>query len=54
MPRPKPPEPIKPRNLRMSDTEWAKFKEMGGAAWLRKLMRARPPGYYTVFKRPSA
>lgn len=53
MPRPKPPEILKPRYLRMSDSEWAKFKEMGGADWLRKIMRARPLAYYEVFERPK-
>ena len=51
MPRPKPPEPLKGRQIRMSDTEWAKFKEMGGADWLRKIMLSRPPSYYKVFER---
>jgi hypothetical protein len=53
VPRPKPPEPLKPRQLRMSDTEWLKFKEMGGADWLRKFMRTRPSTYYQVFQRPD-
>ena len=53
MPRPKPPEILKPRYLRMSDSEWARFKEMGGADWLRKIMRTRPPKYYEVFERPK-
>lgn len=53
MPRPKPPEPLKPREVRMSDTEWTKFKELGGAAWLRRFMGARPDGYYEVFKKPD-
>ena len=35
MPRPKPPEPLKPRAVRMSDTEWEMFKHIGGADWLR-------------------
>jgi hypothetical protein len=39
--------------LRMSDTEWKRFKEMGGAAWLRKMMRTRPARYYEVFQRPE-
>ena len=37
----------------MSDSEWTKFKEMGGADWLRKIMRTRPPAYYEVFERPK-
>ena len=53
MPRPKPAEPLKHRYLRMSDSEWAKFKEMGGADWLRKIMRTRPSTYYEVFERPK-
>ena len=51
MPRPKPPSPLKPRPVRMSDEEWAKFKELGGAEWLRRFMGSRPDGYYKVFKR---
>ena len=35
MPRPKPPEEIKPRTVRMSDAEWEMFKHIGGADWLR-------------------
>ena len=35
MPRPKPIEPLKPRAVRMSDTEWESFKHLGGADWLR-------------------
>jgi len=35
MPRPKPPEPLKPRAVRMNDTEWEMFKHLGGADWLR-------------------
>ena len=53
MPRPKPPEILKPRYLRMSDSEWTKFKEMGGADWLRRIMRTRPLNYYEVFERPK-
>ena len=51
MPRPKPPEPLKGRQIRMSDSEWEKFQEMGGAAWLRKAMGTRPRNYYEVFQR---
>lgn len=53
MPRPKPPEPLKGRQIRMADSEWAKFQEMGGADWLRRIMRTRPRNYYEVFERPS-
>ena len=51
MPRPKPPAPLKARYVRLSDEEWEKFKEMGGAEWLRKAMRTRPRNYYEVFQR---
>jgi hypothetical protein len=37
----------------MSDSEWEKFQEMGGADWLRRIMRTRPKNYYAVFERPS-
>jgi len=37
----------------MADSEWAKFQEMGGADWLRRVMRTRPRNYYEVFERPS-
>jgi len=53
MPRPKPPEPLKGRYLRMSDSEWAAFKELGGAEWLRKMMKTKPRNYYEVFQRPE-
>jgi hypothetical protein len=49
MPRPKPPEPLIGRQVRMSDTEWLKFKELGGADWLRKHVNKKakfPKGYY--------
>ena len=51
MPRPKPPAPLKARYVRLSDEEWEKFQEMGGAEWLRKAMRTRPHNYYEVFQR---
>jgi hypothetical protein len=49
MPRPKPPEELKPRAVRMSDVEYAKFKEWGGANRLRMMLDAQPEGYYKVF-----
>ena len=52
MSRPKPPAPLKARFVRLSDEEWEKFREMGGAEWLRKVMRTRPKNYYEVFERP--
>ena len=54
MPRPKPPAPLKARFVRLSDEEWGKFKEMGGADWLRKTLNARPAKYYDVFLKPSS
>ena len=53
MPRPKPPQPLKPREIRMSDEQWEKFKAHGGAAWLRKLIGGRPDKYWQVFQRPD-
>ena len=41
MPRPKPPSPLKGRNIRMSDVEWLMFKELGGADWLRKYVKQK-------------
>jgi len=37
----------------MSDAEWAAFKELGGAEWLRKMMKTKPRNYYEVFQRPE-
>ena len=51
MPRPKPPDELKPRAVRMSDKEWQLFKEWGGSERLRKMMGTQPTGYYSVFKR---
>ena len=50
MPRPKPPEPLKSRFIRLSDTEWETFKSLGGADWLRKFMRSKPLKYHEVFQ----
>jgi hypothetical protein len=49
MPRPKPPAPLKARYVRLSNEEWLKFKELGGAEWLRKYVNSKakyPTGYY--------
>ena len=35
MPRPKPELPLIVRSVRMNDTQWAAFDELGGADWLR-------------------
>jgi hypothetical protein len=41
MPRPKPEMPLKFRNMRMSDLEWLMFQELGGADWLRKIVKTK-------------
>lgn len=38
----------------MADSEWAKLKALGGAAWLRRFLGAKPDGYYDVFQRRDA
>lgn len=52
MPRPKPPAPLVPRYVRMSDRHWLIFKELGGAEWLRAELEKKakmPKKYYDVF-----
>jgi hypothetical protein len=39
--------------MRLSDSEWTKFKEAGGAEWLRKVLGTKPRRYYEVFKQPE-
>ena len=41
MPRPKPPMPLKGRQVRMSDIEWLIFLDLGGADWLRKIVKQK-------------
>lgn len=53
MPRPKPPEELKARSIRMSDSEYIKFKEWGGGERLRRMMGGQPEKYFTVFQRPE-
>ena len=43
MPRPKSPEPIKIRYIKMSDRQWLMFNELGGADWLRKFVEKKAP-----------
>lgn len=53
MPRPKPPMPLKGRQIRMSDAEWLMFKELGGAEWLRTYVKQKaklPAAHYQTFK----
>ena len=53
MPRPKPVEELKSRSVRMSDAEYLKFKEWGGADRLRLLLGAQPVEYFAVFQKPE-
>jgi len=48
MPRPKPPEPLIGRQIRLSDRHVMIFKELGGADWLRKQLdkHAKMPAKY--------
>ena len=43
MPRPKPPEPLIGRQVRMSDRQWMIFNELGGAEWLRQMIVKKMP-----------
>ena len=52
MPRPKPPEPLLGRQVRMSDRQWIILNQLGGAEWLRNLLDKKAPmpkKYYDVF-----
>jgi len=39
MPRPKPPLPLRKRNIRLDDEQWAELQARGGPAWLRKQLQ---------------
>ena len=43
MPRPKPPEPLLGRQVRMSDRQWIILNQLGGAEWLRDLLDKKAP-----------
>ena len=43
MPRPKPPEPLIGRQIRMSDRQWIIFNQLGGAEWLRQMIVKKTP-----------
>jgi len=43
MPRPKPPEPLIGRQVRMSDRQWIIFNQLGGAEWLRQIITKKTP-----------
>ena len=43
MPRPKPPEKLLGRQVRMSDRQWIILNQLGGAEWLRGLLDKKAP-----------
>jgi hypothetical protein len=43
MPRPKPPEPLKGRQIRVSDRQWMIFQQLGGIKWLRAELEKKAP-----------
>jgi hypothetical protein len=43
MPRPKPPEPLKSRYIRLTDRQWLILNQLGGAEWLRALLEKKAP-----------
>jgi hypothetical protein len=43
MPRPKPPTPLKPRFVRLSDKQFMVFQQLGGAEWFRELLEKKAP-----------
>jgi hypothetical protein len=57
MPRPKPPMPLIGRQVRMSDLEWLMFQDLGGAEWLRELVKKKAkfstPYYMLKLKEPN-
>jgi len=53
VPRPKPPEKLTGRQVRMSDRQWIIFNHLGGAEWLRALLDKKDPfpkQYYEKLK----
>ena len=44
--------PLLGRQVRMSDLEWLMFQELGGADWLRKIVKtkAKFPAQHYMFK----
>jgi hypothetical protein len=50
MPRPKPIEPLKGRQIRLCDRHWMILQQLGGATWLRAMLDKHAPmpkKYYT-------
>jgi hypothetical protein len=43
MPRPKPPAPIKPRTIRLTDKQMMIFIQLGGPDWFRGLLEKKAP-----------
>jgi hypothetical protein len=43
MPRPKPPEPLKSRYIRLSDRQWMILKQLGDVVWLRQMLEKKAP-----------
>ena len=43
MPRPKPPSPLTPRFIRLSDKQFMVFQQLGGAEWFRELLEKKAP-----------
>jgi len=50
MPRPKPPEPLIGRQVRMSDRQFYILNHLGGAEWLRDLLDKKDPFPKTYYK----
>lgn len=51
MPRAKPAEPLKRRDIRMNDRQWLILRELGGAKWLRDTLEKKasmPKKYYQL------
>jgi hypothetical protein len=51
MPRPKPPAPLKPRFVRLSDKQFVIFNQLGGAEWLRELLEKKAPFPASYYKK---
>ena len=51
MPRPKPPEPLIGRQVRLSDRQFHILNHLGGAQWLRELLDKKDPFSKEYYKR---
>jgi len=51
MPRPKPPSPLKPRFIRLSDKQFTVFQQLGGADWFRELLEKKAPFPASYYKK---